>query len=77
MAIQNYVISACFIFWGVQGGWIDPDTPQDKRTTVSLIDGTEYKLVSAKRCGGGRMDMFHLKVSDFNHIGYLARFSLC
>ena len=48
MAIQNYLISAFLIFHGVQGGWIDPDTPQDKRTTTSLIDGTEYKLVSAK-----------------------------
>lgn len=28
-----------------QGGWIDPDTPKDKRTTVSLIDGTQYDLV--------------------------------
>lgn len=26
-------------------GWIDEDTPMDKRTTISLIDGTEYNLV--------------------------------
>jgi hypothetical protein len=49
MAIQSYVISAIFLFGAAQGGWIDPDTPQDKRTTMSLIDGTEYKLVSTKR----------------------------
>jgi hypothetical protein len=29
----------------VRGGWTDPDTPEDKRTTTSLIDGTEYELV--------------------------------
>ncbi len=30
----------------VQAGWVDEDTPEDKRTTLSLIDGTEYELVS-------------------------------
>jgi hypothetical protein len=31
----------------VNGGWIDPDTPDDKRTSTSLVDGTEYDLVSS------------------------------
>lgn len=35
----------------VCGGWIDEDTPQDKRVTNSLIDGTEYKLVSNNDTG--------------------------
>lgn len=29
----------------VNGGWIDPDTPEDKRTIKSLVDGTDYDLV--------------------------------
>jgi hypothetical protein len=29
----------------VQAGWIDIDTPVDKRTTISKIDGTVYQLV--------------------------------
>jgi hypothetical protein len=30
---------------GVVGGWIDEDTPAEKRLTTSFIDGSEYKLV--------------------------------
>ena len=30
----------------IQGGFIDMDTPLDKRTTRSLVDGTVYHLVS-------------------------------
>ena len=30
---------------GAIGGWIDEDTPTEKRLTTSFIDGTEYKLV--------------------------------
>jgi len=29
----------------VFGGWIDEDTPEDKRVTTSFIDGTKYDLV--------------------------------
>lgn len=29
----------------VRGGWIDPDTPEDMRTTTSLVDGTIYELM--------------------------------
>lgn len=32
-------------FREVFGGWIDEDTPEDKRTTTSLVDKTEYELV--------------------------------
>lgn len=28
-----------------QAGWIDPDTPKEKRTTKSFVDGTVYDLV--------------------------------
>ena len=28
------------------GDWIDSDTPADRQVTRSLVDGTEYKLVS-------------------------------
>ena len=30
----------------VSAGWIDPDTPQEAMTTLSLVDNTEYELVS-------------------------------
>ena len=33
----------------VSAGFIDMDTPLDKRTTTSLIDGTVYHLVSWDR----------------------------
>lgn len=29
----------------VHAGWIDIDTPVDKRTTISKVDGTVYQLV--------------------------------
>lgn len=29
----------------VHAGWIDKDTPEDKRVVTSLIDGSEYHLV--------------------------------
>ena len=31
--------------WSCHSGWIDPDTPLDKRTTKSFVDGTVYHLV--------------------------------
>jgi hypothetical protein len=31
----------------VSAGWIDMETPLDKRTTTSFIDGSEYHLVRA------------------------------
>lgn len=33
----------------VSAGWIDPDTPQEAMTTLSLVDNTEYELVSRVR----------------------------
>ena len=30
----------------VSAGWIDPDTPQEAMTTLSLVDNSEYELVS-------------------------------
>lgn len=31
--------------YSAEASWIDSDTPLDKRTTVSFVDGTEYELV--------------------------------
>ena len=31
----------------VSAGWIDPDTPEEMKATISLVDKTEYKLVSS------------------------------
>lgn len=46
LVIQSYLIrTVLLLFPGAQGGWVDPDTPENKRTTTSFIDGTEYKLV--------------------------------
>ena len=30
----------------VSAGWIDPDTPEEMKATISLVDKTEYELVS-------------------------------
>jgi hypothetical protein len=30
----------------VSAGWIDPDTPEEMKKTLSLVDKTEYELVS-------------------------------
>ena len=30
----------------VLAGWVDPDTPQEAMTTLSLVDNSEYELVS-------------------------------
>ena len=40
-------VLACLALAGVvQGGFIDMDTPLDRRTTVSLVDDSIYHLVS-------------------------------
>ena len=36
----------------VSAGWIDPDTPQEAMTTLSLVDNTEYELVSRVETNG-------------------------
>ena len=33
----------------IKAGWIDVDTPQEKYTTKSFIDGSTYNLVSARK----------------------------
>jgi hypothetical protein len=33
----------------VSAGFIDMDTPLDKRTTTSMVDGTVYHLVSSRK----------------------------
>lgn len=43
--IQNAVIASLALTQVIQAGWIDMDTPLDKRTTKSFIDGTTYQLV--------------------------------
>jgi len=45
--------SSLFLILGnlslTKAGWIDPDTPEDKRTTRSFVDGTVYDLVRQKK----------------------------
>ena len=52
----------------VSAGFIDMDTPLDKRTTTSLIDGTEYHLVSSSifSIGSGFPSLSHLIL--FSHV---------
>ena len=35
---------------GASADWIDMDTPLDKRTTTSLVDGSTYHLVRLLLC---------------------------
>lgn len=46
MGIQSSLALALLGAHAVSAGFIDMDTPLNKRTTTSLIDGTEYHLVS-------------------------------
>lgn len=44
--VMSLVVAVCMMtIPSVSGGWIDADTPPDKRTAISLIDGTTYHLV--------------------------------
>jgi len=45
MLCRCFVLFALIPFREVFGGWTDEDTPEDKQTTTSLIDNTEYHLV--------------------------------
>ena len=40
------IVFAFLVFNGATAGFIDMDTPLNKRTTTSLIDGSTYHLVS-------------------------------
>mmetsp|Transcript_6792 Transcript_6792/g.15392 ORF Transcript_6792/g.15392 Transcript_6792/m.15392 type:complete len:687 (+) Transcript_6792:232-2292(+) len=43
--VEVFLLAALLLPWGVSGGFIDMDTPLDKRTIKSLVDDTEYHLV--------------------------------
>jgi hypothetical protein len=43
------VLGLALLVQSIQGGWIDIDTPLDKRTTKSFVDKTEYELVSRSK----------------------------
>jgi len=43
--MKAFVLVAALSPWGVSGGFVDMDTPLDKRTTKSLVDNTEYHLI--------------------------------
>ncbi len=42
-----FVLAATLLPWRVCGGFVDMDTPLDKRTTKSLVDNTVYHLVGS------------------------------
>jgi len=43
--MEVYVLGALLLPWGAFGGFVDMDTPLDKRTTKSLVDDTVYHLI--------------------------------
>lgn len=43
--MEAFVLAALLLPWEVCGGFIDMDTPLDKRTTISRVDKTVYHLV--------------------------------
>jgi hypothetical protein len=45
MILNCWIILTYLLITEIHAGWIDIDTPLDKRTTVSMIDGTTYQLV--------------------------------
>ena len=45
LMLKVYVLAALLLPWAACGGFVDMDTPLDKRTTKSLVDNTVYHLV--------------------------------
>lgn len=45
LMLKAHVLAALFLPWAACGGFVDMDTPLDKRTTKSLVDNTVYHLV--------------------------------
>jgi hypothetical protein len=43
--VQLLLLSVTLQIQQITGSFIDMDTPIDKRTTASFVDGTEYQLV--------------------------------
>ena len=43
----SFVLAATLLPWTVCGGFVDMDTPLDKRTTKSLVDNTVYHVVGS------------------------------
>jgi hypothetical protein len=43
--LLTLVVTLASLLPVARAGWIDIETPLDKRTTTSLVDGTEYTLV--------------------------------
>ena len=47
--VVRHLSLIALVVQSVSAGFIDMDTPLDKRTTTSLVDGTVYHLVSRGR----------------------------
>jgi hypothetical protein len=45
VCMLTLVVTLASLLPVARAGWIDIETPLDKRTTTSLVDGTEYHLV--------------------------------
>jgi hypothetical protein len=43
--LQTAIVASLAFSQVIRAGWIDMDTPLDKRTTKSFVDGTTYQLV--------------------------------
>ena len=49
LMLETFALVSLLLPWNVNGGFIDMDTPLEKRTTKSLVDKTVYHLVCLKR----------------------------
>ena len=56
----------------VSAGWIDPDTPQEAMTTLSLVDNTEYELVSRVEWNGMEWNRI-----ESNHVLFCLKVEKC
>ena len=53
LLLEAHVLVAFLLPWTTFGGFVDMDTPLDKRTTKSLVDNTLYHLVGLISLGRG------------------------
>ena len=69
--IFRYVLGF-LVFNGATAGFIDMDTPLNKRTATSLIDGTTYHLVSFAFINGLKSLLERIMKSNLSHIFRIA-----
>ena len=61
----------------VSAGWVDPDTPQEAMTTLSLVDNTEYELVSRVESNGMEWNRIESNRIESNHVLFCLKVEKC